>query len=463
MAAAAALCFAVCSLALGLAVFMGADKAWRLQHHPVDYAMRILSSLWLLYLLICTGRMLIALGSHSMTPWPPEIESIACGALLAGLAFFLLAAAGAARGWALLIVGLGVLCGFVVTVRSIFSHAMSPVLFWISTGLNVVCAAAVTASAMQQVRLTNSWRSWLALSACVMGIGLWLHQVSQDSITTSGLPAVFHFYAFLIFVIWKLVSLNPDSAAAVANAGTPFAVSTVSNSLNSISTNDGLISLALRAERQRISHELHDNIGSQIVSLLFTMQAAKQPSMRSVMLSLEQCLAELKMTVDALDSVNENVTQAMGRLRYRVQPALDRQGIQMHWDVEMSSQMDAIDGVYAQQVLRIAQESLGNVMRHANAGLVKVSCCFVPEFSHLLLEVSDNGAGIQASSSTHPAGRGLQNMKRRAAAVGGFLNISNHGGSGRGTSVLLTLPLPHMLLRTKKTGSSPTQAMVSTL
>ena len=456
MAAAAALFFAAFSLALCAEALKESHRAWRLQSHPVDYAMRILAGLWLLYLLICIAQMTIAQGLQFNTKMPREIDSIAYSALLGGAAFFLLAVAGVARGGALLIVGLVVISGFLVTLWSILFHAISPVFLWIWTGLNLICAAVVTTAVLRQVRRTRSGRSWLALAACIMGLGLWLHQISQASISTSSLLAVFHVYAFFIFVIWKLVSLNPHFDRAIAGAGMSFAASSELSSLNSVSTNDGLISVALRAERQRISFELHDNIGSQLVSLLFTMQAAKPPSMRFVMLSLEQCLADLKMTVDALDSHNENVTQAMGRLRYRVQPALDRQGIKMQWDVEMSPAMDAVDGVYAQQVLRIAQESLANVMRHANARLVKVSCCFVPEFSHLLLEVSDDGAGIRAVDGLHPAGRGLQSMKKRAAAMGGFLNISNLGGTG--TSVLLTLPLPHMLLRPKMARPSPTQA-----
>ena len=93
--------------------------------------------------------------------------------------FFLLTAAGAARGWVLLIIGFGVWCGFVRAVWSSFFDAISPLFFWIWTGLNFVCAAAVTAAVLRQVRLTKSWRSWLALGACIMGIGLWMQQVSE--------------------------------------------------------------------------------------------------------------------------------------------------------------------------------------------------------------------------------------------------------------------------------------------
>ena len=164
--------------------------------------------------------------------------------------------------------------------------------------------------------------------------------------------------------------------------------------------------------------------------------------LQAFVLSLEQCLSDLKMTVDALHSFDESVTLALGRLRYRVQPALDRQAIKMRWEVEICDELDAVGGIYAQQVLRIAQESLANVMRHSNANSVKVVCRYVPEFCHLLLEVRDNGKGIAVDKNQKSAGRGLEAMKRRAAAVGGFLVISSREAGG--TSVRLTLPLPHL-------------------
>ncbi len=445
MAATVQLFFAMIGLALGAVALRGANKAWRLQSHPIDFAMRILAPLWILHLLICTVQALATNGLAVTEQLPFEMGGFTYAVLLGGVAFFLLTVAGSTRLWVLLIVGLQVLVGLILAVWLNLSEPVSPLFSWMCTTLTLISAVAVTGCVARQVRHTNSWRSWLAFSACMAGIGLWLHQAVVQNSTDRAFPAVFHLYAFFIFVIWKLVSLNPDADFAMASAATPFGRTTAFESLNSVNTKDGFVALALSAERQRISHELHDNIGSQIVSILFTLQATDQPQKRFVMMSLEQCLSDLKMTVDALDSFDENVTQAMGRLRYRVQPALDRQGTQMHWDIEMSSAMDAIDGVYAQQVLRIAQESIANVMRHAKASSVKVSCSFVPEFGHLLLEVCDNGVGELQDECARSAGRGLKSMKRRAAAVGGFLNISNP--SGTGTSVRLTLPLPHVKLR----------------
>ena len=433
---------ALASLLLAVAAQRGSVRAWRLEHHPIDFAMRVLTGLWTVFLLISVAQVVAANQLQSVAPLPEVVKNIVCEFLLASVAFFLLTASGTVKPWVVYAVAVQLLGGLTLFVWLNWFVQPSPALLLVWSGWHLASFALITAWIARQTRHTRSRRSWLALAACAMGLGLWLYQEAALSVKGAVLPASFYLYAFFLFVVWKLVSLNADADKAIVNAGTSFVGTTGFQPLASMTTNDEFISLAVRGERQRIAHELHDNIGSHIVSILFAMQAANQPQKRFVMLSLEQCLSDLKMTVDALHSFDESVTLALGRLRYRVQPALDRQAIKMRWEVEICDELDAVGGIYAQQVLRIAQESLANVMRHSNADSVKVVCRYMPEFCHLLLEVRDNGKGIAVDKNQKSAGRGLEAMKRRAAAVGGFLVISSREAGG--TSVRLTLPLPHL-------------------
>ena len=467
MVAAVEMLFVLASLLLAGAAWHGSAKAWHLANHPVDFAMRVLAAVWFLYLLASVAQPVFATQLQPVPALQRYIFDLLRVCMLASLAFFLVTASGLARPWVLLVIGL-YLGGSVVATSWLTllswpnpSKAASPAIALSALALAMATAAVVTGSVIRQVRHTQSRRSWLVLAACAAGLSLWLHHaVSEVAVPAGGqstLPAVFYLYAFFIFVVFKLISLAPDANNAVTNpngrASTLFDQNSQFQTMTSVHTDDQFVALALKAERQRISHELHDNVGSQIVSILFAMQGAEQPQKRLVMLSLEQCLTDLKLTVDALDSFDENVTQSLGRLRYRVQHALDRQGVKMRWDVDLSDELDAVRGIYAQQALRIAQESVANVMRHAKARTLKVTCRFVPEFCHLLLEVVDDGVGLPANETHRSAGQGLASMKRRAAAVGGNLHVSGHAGSG--TCVRLTVPLPHITAKPKNAIARP--------
>jgi signal transduction histidine kinase len=112
----------------------------------------------------------------------------------------------------------------------------------------------------------------------------------------------------------------------------------------------------------------------------------------------------------------------------------------MVWNIHMCVALEAVRGEQAQHALRITQESLANVMRHANASAVEVFCRVVPEAHEMVLEVRDNGRGIARGPDGKCTGKGLEGMRRRAQEAGGRLVISSR--AGKGTRVKLTLALP---------------------
>ena len=195
---------------------------------------------------------------------------------------------------------------------------------------------------------------------------------------------------------------------------------------------------AVTNDRRRIARELHDGVGSQLTTLLSSLDC-KNPHQRAVALALEQCLIDLKMTVDAIDSDSDSdsLPDSLGRLRYRVQHCLDRLGVSMEWHVAVCPALEAFCGDGARHALRITQESLANVIRHAHATKVRVSCKFVPSVNRVVLEVFDNGKGMALEHVPPSGGRGLQGMRQRALDAGGSLQISSQLGSG--TLVQLTL------------------------
>jgi PAS domain S-box-containing protein len=90
------------------------------------------------------------------------------------------------------------------------------------------------------------------------------------------------------------------------------------------------------------------------------------------------------------------------------------------------------------ELLRFAQEAISNAVRHAKPTLVTVTLRWKPP--DLILSVKDNGSGISNSSLEKSEGFGLRNMRTRAAQINAKLDIQT--AAGRGTSILLTVPIP---------------------
>ena len=87
---------------------------------------------------------------------------------------------------------------------------------------------------------------------------------------------------------------------------------------------------------------------------------------------------------------------------------------------------------------RICQEALTNIVRHAQATRVAVS---LKKTRHrVVLQISDNGVGIEESQILDPRAFGLIGMRERAGFFGGEVKIS--GVPGKGTSVVVSIPLP---------------------
>jgi two-component system sensor histidine kinase UhpB len=86
-------------------------------------------------------------------------------------------------------------------------------------------------------------------------------------------------------------------------------------------------------------------------------------------------------------------------------------------------------------VYRVAQESLTNVARHADATAVEVS--LQPGVESVVLRVSDDGRGIPENADMNGHG-GLRGMRERALLVGGALAVKP--GPGGGTEVRLEVP-----------------------
>lgn len=192
----------------------------------------------------------------------------------------------------------------------------------------------------------------------------------------------------------------------------------------------------LTAERQRIARDLHDRLGSQLVSALVLVNS-RQPPDRELLTALEHCMLDLRLIVDSMDAEHEPLGARLARLRHRLQPVMERRGIHLVWDVEMPCSGEQPSSQGTAHLVAIVQEALSNVLQHSGATQVAVSVRYVAAAALWQANVSDNGRGL-GSAAQQAQGAGLAGMRQRARQAGGQLLLAPHPGGG--TSVSATIP-----------------------
>lgn len=188
---------------------------------------------------------------------------------------------------------------------------------------------------------------------------------------------------------------------------------------------------AVAEERERIMRDMHDGIGGHLVSSIALVESGG-PSADELVQTLRTALEDLRLLIDSLDPMEGDLVMLLGAFRERIEPRLNAAGMTLEWSVADVPRLSDLGPTRALQVLRILQEAVTNVVRHANASHLRVLTGVTAQ--QVFIEIIDDGVGI---SDPHPCGRGLANMQRRATDLGGELRIE---AVDPGTRLRLVLP-----------------------
>jgi signal transduction histidine kinase len=207
-----------------------------------------------------------------------------------------------------------------------------------------------------------------------------------------------------------------------------------------------LQSLAVTEERSRIAREMHDSL-AQILGYLGletqTLEAlVRQGETEAVLGELKQARTMIKSAqLDVRESILSLRTTLSGEISLRdalreyVQEFGIQTGMVAHFCDDVGESMP-LSPLAETQCVRIVQEALTNVRKHAQASCVDVT--LFDQDGWLRVHVKDDGVGLpQMPVPAHHYG--LQTMRERAESVGGSLNIQSMPSEG--TEVQLCLPL----------------------
>jgi PAS domain S-box-containing protein len=205
------------------------------------------------------------------------------------------------------------------------------------------------------------------------------------------------------------------------------------------------IEMGREEERKSIARELHDQVGQTLTALKMDVSGLQKRREQGC-----------EVDADVLQRMNELIergTEDVRRLSAQLRPgALDDFGLEgaIEWQVDqfrvrsdirfrldLLSESLPLDEGQRTVLFRVFQELVTNVVRHADAHSVEVSLRRCQ--GDCLLEVIDDGCGIDQRKLSDPSSLGLIGMRERLLPFDGTLDIEGHGGQG--TVARVSIPI----------------------
>lgn len=198
--------------------------------------------------------------------------------------------------------------------------------------------------------------------------------------------------------------------------------------------NEEIEILTLEKERDRVSAELHDNMGQVFTGLILHLNYLEEADIkeeeRQVIVSKLSGIAK-----DGLDKLRETVHELKAYAYMDLDAGLKLlfNDFERHTDLRVVSKVDytICDRDFNRHIYFIIKESLTNAKRHGHADTAQVTLTATDETVHLAIE--DDGYG--AKNYTH--GNGLNNIVERVEKLGGELKLSTDIGKGFKTEVII--------------------------
>lgn len=200
---------------------------------------------------------------------------------------------------------------------------------------------------------------------------------------------------------------------------------------------------SIEQERAAIAREIHDDIGGALAALRFDIAWIRRHSHEP----------ELQRRADTAADMLQQALGASQRIMMNLRPPILDQGLvaAVQWlaanferrtgvptRVRTSREHIAVPPAVQLVAYRTAQEALTNIVKHAEPRQVRLE--LADSEGMLTLEVTDDGRGMAPAQRDKPKAFGLKGLQERARTVGGWLDVSSQ--PGRGTSVILSIPLP---------------------
>jgi len=195
--------------------------------------------------------------------------------------------------------------------------------------------------------------------------------------------------------------------------------------------------------REKISADLHDDLGSNLSSIGVFSYAAKkklalneQQETEKLIQQIEQraheSLQSLSDLVWSVNPINDNNEKLISRIISFIQSITHARGIRFDTSINSDFYNRPIDQLEKRNIQLLIKEAINNIIKHAQAQTITLS--IEKHNNTFCIKISDNGVGF--NTGTPNDGNGLRGMKKRIQEINGSFNIVSESGR---TEICFTL------------------------
>ena len=189
---------------------------------------------------------------------------------------------------------------------------------------------------------------------------------------------------------------------------------------------------AHQEERERISADIHDELGSGMTTIRLMSEIAKNKMKENIPVEIEkisnsanEVLNKMNAIVWSMNSSNDTLDSLISYIRAYSIEFFDGTQIECKVIMPDTIPLHEISGDKRRNIFLCVKESLNNALKHSKASRIKIDIEVDPK---LKIKIADNGVGIE-QEKIRRFGNGLKNIDRRMKGIGGIYTITNNNGT----------------------------------
>lgn len=195
-------------------------------------------------------------------------------------------------------------------------------------------------------------------------------------------------------------------------------------------------------ERERISMDLHDHVGAQITYLISNLdrlgmeERERDTNIKGLGKYAREAMRELRDTVWAIRKDAMPVSEMMQRISKYAHGLFQESKTEIELKFNAVSTLE-LDPAAALHLMRILQEAIQNIQKHANANHVFITV--VEAKSEIIIEIKDDGVGFDEANIEGDDHNGIRNMRDRSSQIGAIFSIFS--SKNQGAIIRIIVPL----------------------